>query len=243
MNYKIVFIFLCILCVNLRAEVVVDGKIIATDSVVKKKSIFNLRKDKNINNDSLKIESIIKKNEEKPHSPHKATIMALLLPGLGQIYNDQWWKVPILYGGIGADIYGITWNAKNYVLYRDSYIQWVAYREALAKDPETPYPENPAWDDIQKSFDVETDPFMQTEQGRDWFEKVLSNKRTSYKRNRDLCYIIMGAIYALNVIDATVFAHFYDFEIDDDLSLNLQPQSTYSPLSGPSVGLSLTLNF
>lgn len=54
----------------------------------------------------------------KPHSPHKATIMAMLLPGSGQIYNGQWWKVPILYGGMAADIYGIAWNQKRFKEYQ-----------------------------------------------------------------------------------------------------------------------------
>ena len=53
----------------------------------------------------------------------------------------------------------------------------------------------------------------------------------------------MAAIYAVNIIDATVYAHFYDFEIDDDLSLHVRPTSSYSPLSGGMVGLTLTLNF
>ena len=63
----------------------------------------------------------------KPHSPHKATIMAMLLPGSGQIYNGQWWKVPILYGGMAADIYGIVWNQKRFKEYRDAYVEWVQY--------------------------------------------------------------------------------------------------------------------
>jgi len=142
-----------------------------------------------------------------------------------------------------ADIYGIAWNQKRFKEYRDAYVEWVQYLDAKAKDPDTPYPQNPAWDKIPKAFDVETDPYLQTSQGQTWFKNTLSNRKTSFKRNRDLCYIVMAAIYAINIIDATVYAHFYDFEIDDNLSFNLQPTSSYSPVSGGSIGLTLTFNF
>lgn len=181
------------------------------------------------------IEQIIR----KPHSPHKATIMAMVLPGSGQIYNKQWWKVPILYGGIAADVYGISWNNKRFKEYRDAFVEWVQYMDKKAENPDYPYPKNPAWDKIPKAFDVET---LSPEQWT-WFKNILNNRKTSFKRNRDLCYIVMAAIYAINIIDATVYAHFYDFEIDDDLSLNVRPTSSYSPVSGGSVGLTLTLNF
>lgn len=191
------------------------------------------------NSDTLKVmEQIIR----KPHSPHKATIMAMVLPGSGQIYNGQWWKVPILYGGIAADIYGITWNQKRFREYRDAYVQWVQYLDELSKNPDTPYPTNPAWDKIPKSFDVQTD-ILPSDNQREWFKNTLNNRKTGFKRNRDLCYIVMAAIYAINIIDATVYAHFYDFEIDDNLSFHLQPSSSYSPISGGMIGLTLTLNF
>ena len=180
---------------------------------------------------------------KKPHSPHKATIMAMVLPGSGQVYNGQWWKVPILYGGIAADIYGITWNQKHFTLYRDAYVEWVRYTNALAENPDTPYPENPAWDKIPKSFDVRTDPYFQRNDGRTWFKNTLNNRKNNFKRNRDLCYIVMAAIYAVNIIDATVFENYYDFEIDDNLSVHIQPTSSYSPLCGGTVGLTLTFNF
>lgn len=187
----------------------------------------------------MAIEKVIR----KPHSPHKATIMAMILPGSGQIYNGQWWKVSILYGGIAADIYGITWNNKRFREYRDAYIQWVQYLEEKADNPETPYPQNPAWDKIPKGFDVETDPYLQTKAGQDWFKNTLNNRKTSFKRNRDLCLIVMAAIYAINIIDATVYAHFYDFEIDDNLSFHIQPSAVYSPLGGGQIGLTLSFNF
>lgn len=193
-----------------------------------------------MNGDTLvMVEQIVK----KPHSPHRATIMAMVLPGSGQIYNGQWWKVPILYGGIAADLYGVIWNQKRFGEYRDAYVQWVQYLEDLSANPDTPYPSDPAWDRIPKGFDVQTDPYLQTQAGKDWFKSTLNNRKTNFKRNRDLCYILMAAIYAINIIDATVYAHFYDFEIDDNLSFHLRPTSSYSPMGGGSVGLTLTMNF
>lgn len=99
----------------------------------------------------ITVEKVVK----KPHSPHKATLMAMALPGSGQIYNGQWWKVPVLYGGIAADLYGIIWNNKRFREYKDAFVEYSQYLEDKVKDPNTPYPENPAWDNIPKGFDVE----------------------------------------------------------------------------------------
>lgn len=180
-------------------------------------------------------EKIIK----KPHSPRKATYLALALPGSGQIYNGQWWKVPILYGGIGATVYGISWNSTQFKKYKTAFVDYTVYLEEKAKDPDLPYPENPSWDKVYIGGDVEGF----TPQQQTTFKKQLQNKKDNFKRNRDLLYIVMGAVYALQVIDACVFAHFYDFEIDEDLSLNIRPTSFFSPTSGGMVGLTLTLNF
>lgn len=208
----------------------------------KEKSIFerDTVQMASVNDTILTIEQVVNK---KPHSPHKATIMAMVLPGSGQIYNGQWWKVPILYGGVAATTYGIVWNNNRFKDYRDAFVEWVQYQDAKAKDPTTPYPEHPAWDKIPKAFDVQTNPYLQTSAGQEWFKNILNNRKTSFKRNRDLCYILMAAIYAINIIDATVYAHFYDFEIDDDLSLQVRPTTSYSPLGGGTVGLTLTFNF
>ena len=74
-------------------------------------------------------------------------------------------------------------------------------------------------------------------------QEQLKTKKDNYKRNRDLLYIVSGAIYVIQIIDATVFAHFYDFEINDDISLNVRPSTGFSPVSGGTVGLTLTFNF
>jgi len=174
-----------------------------------------------------------------PHSPHKATIYAMVLPGLGQVYNRQWWKLPILYGGVGATVYGISWNSRNFKKYKNAYFDYSHYLEEKAKNPDFPYPQNPSWEKVYACGGVED--FSPQQQAN--FQTQLKNKKTNFKRNRDLLYIVMGGIYAVQIIDACVFAHFYDFEINEDLTLNVQPNSFYTPAAGGMVGLTLTLNF
>jgi hypothetical protein len=173
---------------------------------------------------------------KKPHSPHKATIMAMVLPSSGQIYNEQYWKLPILYGGIAAVVYGITWNSKYYKRYNRAFIDYSLYLLDKAESPDLPYPEDPSWDKVYKGGDVEG--FSSSMADR--FKTLLENKKISYKRNRDLLYLTMLGVYAIQIIDACVFAHFYDFEIDDNLSMDLRP--TVSPFQGGMVGLTLTFN-
>ena len=154
-----------------------------------------------------------KRDNEKPHSPHRATIMAMILPGSGQIY---------------------------YKKYRTAFVDYTAYLNALEADPETPYPANSSWDKLMLPGKT-AENYNASMQKR--LQEQLKTKKDNYKRNRDLLYIVSGAIYAIQIIDATVFAHFYDFEINDDLSMNLRPSTGFSPVSGGTVGLTLTFNF
>jgi hypothetical protein len=78
----------------------------------------------------------------------------------------------------------------------------------------------------------------------DWFQRALENKREYYRRYRDLSYIGMAAIYVLNMIDATVDAHFYDFDVSDDLSMKVRPViMDPTPYSSNNLGIRLSLNF
>ena len=176
----------------------------------------------------------------KPHSPHKATIMAMVLPGSAQIYNGQWWKVPILYGGIGATVYGLSWNSKYFRKYKTAFLDYTNYLDRKSEDPETPYPTDNTWDKLMIAGNSAAD-FTPSQQQR--LKDQLKNKKDYYKRNRDLLYIVSGAIYIIQIIDATVFAHFYDYEINDDLSMSIRPTTGFSPVTGGNVGISLTFNF
>ena len=176
----------------------------------------------------------------KPHSPRKATIMAMILPGSAQIYNGQWWKVPILYGGIGATVYGLSWNMKYFRKYRTAFLDYTNYLDLKAVDPDIPYPTDNSWDKLMIAGSTAAD-FTPSQQQR--MKDQLKNKKDYYKRNRDLLYIVSGAIYILQIIDATVFAHFYDYEINDDLSMSVRPSAGFSPVVGANVGISLTINF
>jgi len=118
----------------------------------------------------------------KTHSPHKATIYSMILPGLGQAYNKKYWKIPIIYAGFGVFYYFISFNQKEYMAWRD------AYYHALANDGTEP-PVN----EYEELYGSRTD--------------ILLDQKNYYRRNRDLTYILTGIWYILNVIDATVAHH------------------------------------
>lgn len=176
--------------------------------------------------------------EKKPHSPKKATIMAMILPGSGQVYNEELWKLPIYYGGMGAAIYGLTWNNKTYKKYREAFVAITQYLNYVSEHPDetVEYPEENGWDHLFRPG--------QTAKGREaWFQGVVMNRKNRYKRDRDLMYIVTGAVYLFQVLDATVFAHFYDYEINEDLSMRIKPSGDFRPGTGGNLGMTLTLTF
>lgn len=156
----------------------------------------------------------------------KATTLACIFPGAGQVYNKSYWKVPFVIGGFASMIYCIDWNNRGYQRYKKAYNLLSAY-EAHPED----FPDGP------------TDEFH----GR-YAASYILNLRNNFRRNRDLCIIITGALYVLQIIDAHVDAHLKDYDISDDLSMNLEPlvDYTYVPTSGgnrPVFGFNMSLKF
>lgn len=146
------------------------------------------------------------------HSPKKAAIMSACLPGLGQVYNRKYWKVPVLYAGLGGVGYSIYFNNKYYQSFRKAYI-------------------------------ARTDNLLETTDEYPRYSATnLLDLRNYYRHNLELSVIILSAVYILNIVDASVDAHLYDFDISDDLSLRVQP-SVWSVGPGSQFGGGLSLTF
>lgn len=187
--------------------------------------------------DTVAVESIV-----KVHSPHKATMYSVMFPGLGQAYNKKYWKIPILYAGIGATIYAINWNSKNYKKYKSGFRDFSQFYDYKYQDEglETPIvePSSKSYEDL-----IDRD-FSDTDQSFDnWFQTQLQNKKDSFKHDRDLSYIILLGVYVLNIVDAAVDAHFTNFSVDDNLTINVQPAVNYSAFTGNSVGFKCQITF
>lgn len=150
----------------------------------------------------------VKKPAEEIHSPRKATIYSAILPGLGQAYNKKWWKIPIIYAGFGAIVYFIDWNNDNYQFNR------TAFKHLTDTNDNTN-----AFMEIEavKYYDLDNPT------SRANFEDGLLKRQDYYRRNRDLLVISFVGFYGLQLIDASVDAHLFNFDISDDLTFDWQP--------------------
>ena len=141
----------------------------------------------------------------KPN-PTKAVIYSAIFPGLGQIYNRKYWKLPIVYGGFLGFSYAISWNGRYYTDYSNG------YKDIMDDDPATdswknflPYGQNPETAD------------------QEWLKTVLKRRKDFYRRYRDLSIIGTVAMYALSMVDAYVDAQLFDFDMSQDLSFRVEP--------------------
>lgn len=192
--------FLVIAGVSLRAQD--DVKPAVADSLPAKKSAYKNRYDSLFKN----------------HSPRKAAIRSAILPGLGQIYNRKYWKLPIIYGALGASA-GVFFYNLNY--YKDTRFAYrVKYNMRVNRTDSA----------LFSKIKTQLQPLS---------EESLRFYRNQYRRDIDYSALVFLLLWGLNVVDATVDAHLKSFDVSPDLTLQVRPG--YSSLAQTS-GLSLVLH-
>ena len=190
--------------------------------------------------DTLRVDSLISMNEKVQLTPSKfkpnskrATIYAAIFPGLGQIYNRKYWKLPLVYGSFIGCAYAINWNGSQYNGYKR------AYRDFIDDDKDSK-----AWYDYRYGSYLRVEPENWTAEMKRNFANTLKTVRDYHRRNRDLSYIVTIGVYAIWIIDAYVDAQLFDFDISPDLSMRVEPvlfeHTTYN---SRSIGMQLSLNF
>lgn len=162
-------------------------------------------------------------------SPTRAVWLSALCPGLGQIYNRRYWKLPIVIGGFMGLGYATNWNNNQY----QDYMQ--GYRDLLDNDPST------------KSYmDFFPPTVNEDDLDRKWLEETFKARKDYARRNRDLCIIGLVALYALCILDAYVDASLTHFDVSPDLAVDWAPTLLQQPggRSGkPAIGLNWALTF
>ncbi len=159
--------------------------------------------------------------------PTRAVWMAALFPGLGQLYNRRYWKLPIVIGAYMGLGYATSWN--NGML--NDYTK--AYRDIMDSDPST--------NSYMNFFPPNT---QESDLDRTWLTNILQSRKNYYRRNRDLCIIAMIGVYLVAMVDAYVDASLSHFDISPELSIDVSP-ALFQETRGmkPSVGLVWALNF
>ncbi len=166
--------------------------------------------------------------QKKPFVPdsRRATWLAAIFPGAGQIYNRKFWKLPIIYGGFLGCAYALSWNTKYY----DDYSQ--AYLDIMDDDSTT----DSYLDFLPINYQVE---------GREeWLQSVFRNKRNAFRRQRDLSIFAFIGVYIISIIDAYVDAELSRFDITPDISFHINPAVNLDQKSNNhSIGLQCSVNF
>ena len=167
-------------------------------------------------NDSTIIPSGKKVIADQPSkfNPRTATIRSAILPGLGQVYNKKYWKVPIVYAALGITGGIFVYNVRTYKKLKNAYINKI---------------------DGDDTNNGDIDPKF-----RSLSAESLRSYRNTFRQNIDYSALFFILFWGLNVIDATVDAHLRGFDVNDDLSLKIKPAFQ---MQNPNVGVSFVFTF
>lgn len=185
-----------------------NGQITTKDSIV----VLEQGDSLDIENSKVDRPPFFKRIWNAPYpSPGKAALLSAVIPGAGQAYNKDYWKIPVIYGLAGGLVYLLHDNRKNYIEFRD------AYKAKVDQDTSTI--------DIYPNLSASS----------------LENVRNFYDKNLQWTYIGLFALYVLNASEAFVDAHLVSFDVADDLSLHLSPSLQYLGSNKAYGGLSISL--
>ena len=161
-------------------------------------------------------------------------MLAVVLPGMGQVYNRKYWKVPFVFAGFGGLVYSISYNTSKYNE------MMKAYQDFTDKIPET----DSYIPLIKGSQPSEYDPVLFPDSynpsTQSWVQENLLNAVDYYKKYRDLSYIGIAAWYLITILDANVDASLANYDISDNLQLEVTPASVIIP-GGMGAGLNISL--
>lgn len=214
------------------ALVVPADSLAIADSIAaeNKKKMMELTASPQIKEPQASTDSLSKEMKRKLWVPNpvRATWLALVIPGGGQIYNRKYWKLPIFYGGFAGCAYALTWNGK---MYRDYFN---AYRDAA----------NGNWSSTNITDLIPPSYMNQVSQER--LIDLLRRRKDTYRRYRDLSIFAFVAVYLLSVVDAYVDAELSNFDITPDLSMKVEPtviDTQINHSTNKSVGLQCSFRF
>lgn len=158
--------------------------------------------------------------------PYKATWLAVVLPGAGQIYNRKYWKLPIVYGGFMGCLYAYNWNNQMYSDYRQAFL------DIMDADPNT------------KSYETFFPSGYDYQRNEQYLKDLFKKRKDRYRRWRDLSIFACVGVYLVSIVDAYVDAHLSSFDISEDINLSIHPEMINSSASTNNYyGLNCNISF
>jgi hypothetical protein len=163
-------------------------------------------------------------------------MLAVSFPGLGQIYNRKYWKIPVVYTGFGALIYSASFNSRNYLLYMKAYQDFtdkVKVTNSYLKLIPSSVP--------QTSYDAVVYPNTYVPSNYSYYKDAILRMVDYYKRYRDLSYIGIAGWYLFSILDANVDASLFNYDISNNLDITFVPMQMTLPGGFVGAGLSVGL--
>lgn len=165
--------------------------------------------------DQLTSEDVLKSEGYNPLSPATAAFYSAILPGLGQVYNKQYWKLPFVYGAMATSMYYFSINNESYKRYRNAY----KIREAGYQD----------------EFTLDDGTTLISREG-------LISAQNTLKQNRETSLLLFIGFYVLQIVDASVSAHLLQFNVNDKISFDPKIFNESND-NKPFVGLTFNYKF
>jgi hypothetical protein len=163
-------------------------------------------------------DTVLLKSYAARYNPRKALLYAAVVPGLGQIYNKKYWKLPLVYGGFFGIGYAINFYNESYQKYKAELFY-----------------------NLDNGFEEDGDLNPDGESG--YTTGGLRTIVDKSRRERDFWVIMMGAMYILQMVDAHVDAHLKEFDLNPNLRVSVEPTIDQSALMGRQTSVSLIIKF